>query len=479
MAPQSFEHPNILIIVADALRADHLSCYGYSRETTPNLDRFAEANTMYSHAFTPATWTRSVAASILTGTYPSVHGVKTMNHTFSDKLPTIQKQLNEVGYFTNAVSAIGNFSSELGFGAGFDRFIDLYKDTGLPDERAKSSAEDEMLSHESGSVIFPRASDVFDRFIDIVADSDQDGPFFSLLWTIDPHDPYSPPKEHQPFVDSSYRGEMDGSRESLRRATNEEDFQRLIDLYDSELSYLDKQIKKLMDRLRQIDEYENTVIVFLGDHGEAFGDHDGNVGHSNLHYEELIRVPLLIRFPDGTEWDGGGRLASLIDIAPTVMRYIDEPYEHSLPESVSGQSLLDGGRNRVFGETHYSDAQNSYVSVRERRWKFIRVDSPNRSIQPYLELLSNTNFLRQFLRHPVYFLQRRFGTTSEHLYDLERDSNETTNRRDNEDVRTRLENELKQWELQIEKASLGRTAGSNNELDESTRKQLEEMGYID
>jgi len=369
---------NIVLVVADALQADHLSCYGYERDTSPHLDRFARNHTKYESAIAPSTWTRSVAASILTGTYPSVHGVQTISDRFPTEPICFPSFLQENDYYTVGISGIGNVSSGLGFDVGFNEFVDLYKDESLLPDRASSNAEKEMLNHESGEVIFPRAEDIVDRFEETILSAEGSEPFFSLLWMIDPHDPYHPPEQHRPFVNSAYEGEIEGSRESIRRASSQEDFQRLIDLYDSEISYLDTQFARLVQLLKRADIWEETVLIFVGDHGEAFGDHDGNVGHSNVHYEELIHVPCLIRYPKNEPtWDGTEELINLADILPTVLDYVGLTMDPFPPEDVTGDSVLAGGHEETFTETQYSKAQNNYYSIRQKRWKYITVNSPD------------------------------------------------------------------------------------------------------
>ncbi|WP_435079433.1 sulfatase [Halococcus sp. AFM35] len=475
------DKPNVLVFISDALRADHLSCYGYERDTTPNIDMFAARHTRYENAFTPSTWTRSVAPSLLTGTYPSIHGVNTLDDFFTSDLPRWPEVLRENGYRTVGISAIGNVSSGIGFDRGFDRFIDLYKDESLTSHRAESTASDELLEHESGRVTFPTSRQVIDRFETKVLEQDGEEPFFTFLWTIDPHDPYQPPDGFEEYVDAEYDGPIDGTRESLRRASSENDFQRLIDLYDSEIRHTDHAFRNLLNRLEQHGVFDNTMVIFAGDHGEAFGDHEGNVGHSHVPYEELMRIPIIIRYPDDQpKWDGDDELVSLIDLMPTTLDYlgIDNPLE--MADDISGRSVLERGRSAIYSETDYADVQNSFYAVRQQRLKYIKTESPNRGIQPYLQKLVDPEFMIQVLTNPVYFLRRRFGVTSERLYDIQRDPKETENLVESNDHVDELREQLAEWRTKLEDIEFtSETRDEQDGLDEQTEEQLREMGYIE
>jgi len=472
---------NILVFVSDALRADHLSCYGYERETTPNIDEFAAEHTKYENAFSPSTWTRSVAPSILTGTYPSIHGVKTLDDFFTADLPRWPEVLKDVGYNTVGISAIGNVSSGIGFDRGFDQFIDLYRDETLTSYRTESTAGDELLEHESGRVVFPTAEQVIERFEKEVLEQNGEEPFFAFLWTIDPHDPYQPPESFNEYTDPEYDGPIDGTRESLRRASTKDDFQRLINLYDSEIRYTDYAFQNLLDKLQRHDEFKDTMVIFAGDHGEAFGDHDGNVGHSHVPYEELMRVPIIIRYPhEQPKWNGNNELISLVDMMPTSLDYINVTNPINLDRDISGRSALKQGRSAVYSETDYADVQNSFYAVRRKYMKYIKTESPNHGIQPYLEKLADPEFMLQVLMNPLYFIRRRFGERSERLYDLENDPNELENSIQTNDRATELRKQLETWRSKLKKVELtDELQDGQNKLDEQTEKQLREMGYLE
>ena len=344
---------NVLIYVIDALRADHLSSYGYSRPTSPNLDALAAEPTAvrFTHAFSPSTWTKPVAASLLSGCYPPAHGVRTRNDLFISGVPRLPELLQSAGYRTAAVSTIGNVSSALGYGIGFDRFVDLYKEPSLVDRREVGNTGAWKLYFEQDiTVVLPLAEDVRRQ-----AGGLRDGcvkkrraALVPVFMGARPHDPYFPPDGYDRWRDPSYDGKIDGSSESIRRVRGEADVQRLIDLYDGEIAYTDAQFGLLVDELKAMGLYDDTLIVVVGDHGEAFGDH-GDFVHGHLAYDEIMHVPMIMKFPSNrrgrslftghTRANGreAGALAQLTDVAPTVL---DALGLSSFTQGMQGLSLL-------------------------------------------------------------------------------------------------------------------------------------------
>ena len=221
---------NVLIYIVDALRADHLSCYGYHRPTSPNLDALAAdpSAVRFTTVCSPSTWTKPVAASILSGCYPPAHGVRTRSDLFVRAVPRLPEALQAAGFATAAVSTIGNVSSPMGFAAGFDHFADLYKDPALVSRREVSNTGAwKLYFEEDTTVVLPLAEDV-----NASALSWLDGqskpvngskpaaparPWFLFLWVLDPHDPYYPPPGYDRWRDPAYDGKIDGSAESVRR----------------------------------------------------------------------------------------------------------------------------------------------------------------------------------------------------------------------------------------------------------------------
>jgi arylsulfatase A-like enzyme len=482
---------NIVLYVLDALRADHVSCYGYDRETTPTVDRLAADGILFEQCFTPATWTRPVAASISSGSYPPTNGTETRHDVFDPHVPALAEQLSAAGYETVGITSMGNVSSAVGFDRGFDDFYDVYKDPAVIERRRTSTATDEELKQEDASkVALPRAADLNATFTDWLDGRDRGQPFFAFFWSIEPHMPYDPPEGFRDYVDPGYRGPVDGERECLTRIDSEADLAQLKALYDGEIAYNDACLDSLIAELDSEGVYEDTLVVVLGDHGDAFQEH-GRLTHGHAPYDELMHVPCLVRPPDTADGVAKRRvdeLCSLVDLYPTILEYATDL---EIPEGVQGTSLsgvFDGdsvnGNEYIFSKTASYDMQNTFYGVRSHDSKYIEVETPETSGRNLLELLKyvvQKGILTDIFRNPKYYLDRYRYSETEFLYDLASDPGERRNLVDEREER-RAEFAQILWEWHSECVELGKKASSGDaegEIDEATREQLRQLGYTD
>ncbi len=297
----------------DTLRADHVSGYGYERQTTPVLDAFAKENLKAAFALTAAPWTPASVASMFTGLYPSSHRMMPPNSRelakqglvrVSNELDTLAEKLKAVGYTTAGVSSNPWISKQFGFTQGFDQFFFIER------EPANKVAE-------SGREI-----------IEAWEHSQNKDPFFLYLHFLDPHDPYTPPGEYA----TKFTG-------SLQRSpfTYSQQMQEYINLYDGEIAFMDTEIGNFLEYLKAKKLYEDLVIVVISDHGEQFMEH-GDELHGYKLYNEEVHIPLLLR--TGRSSDTGrviNETVSTIDILPTLLARVGI----KKPESLPGVSLMD------------------------------------------------------------------------------------------------------------------------------------------
>lgn len=478
---------NVLVYVLDALRADHLSCYGYDRETTPVIDEIAADGVRYSQCFSPGTWTKPVGASILTGLYPPAHGVRTREDVFNRSLPTLAAQLTDAGHHTVAFSTMGNVSASLGFDKGFDEYHDLYKDPEIVAKRQKRSVEEEELDHENTTeVALPRAEDLSERVCEWLDQSaDFNHPFFAFCWSIEPHIPYNPPEEYQTYIDPNYDGPVDGSRECLPTVSTEEDLQQLKGLYDGGIRYNDSELGRIVSELKERGLYEDTLIVVLGDHGDAFNEH-GKLSHGHLPHDELIHVPLIMKTPneEGSAGDEITEMASLVDLPQTVLSAVPEadPFENA-----HGRVLPpfgpEGSSAPVYSEKRARDIYPAYYGIRTESWKYMEIDSPSRSprtIFRTIKQLWKQGIVGDILSHPGYYLERYIHSKDQFLFDLEQDPAEKTNCvRGQSQVAASMRETLEELRnLEIETA-VEKSSDEDGEIDSGTHEQLRQLGYVD
>jgi arylsulfatase A-like enzyme len=293
--------PNILVVVVDTLRADHLSAYGYPRETSPNLDRLIGESVWFENGIATSSWTLPSHASLLTGADPHHHGAETL--ALDDRLPTIGEVLQRRGYRTAAFSANQYwFGRREGFGRGFIRFGDYFHDAHSRAVRPFfGRVVDHALRVVTGSADLPArktAPDVNAEALEWI-DDDRRRPFFVVLNYFDVHKPYLPPEPFLTrFAESKERFDatpmFDGADFPSMTADQR---QRDLDAYDGAIRFVDDAFGRLLAELETRDLRTNTVVVVTSDHGESFAEH-GIYTHRAALYLQEIRVPLVFSWPD-------------------------------------------------------------------------------------------------------------------------------------------------------------------------------------
>jgi arylsulfatase A-like enzyme len=482
---------HIIFYVLDSLRADHLSCYGYHRKTSPHIDSIAGDGVIFQKCYSTSTWTRPVAASILSGTYPAINGVQGRNDYFDSRIFRLPESLKCQEFQTACISAIGNVSTNFGFSRGFDYFCDLYKEPSLIKMREKSSGTAEGLEDEGDSeVIFPLAGDLNSFFFPWL-ETKREKNTFSLLWSIQTHEPYLPPREYNKFIDPNYDGKFAGHRDMIRRVKSKEDTKNLIDLYDGEIYYNDACIGELINYLKENNLYEDSLLVITGDHGESLGEH-GIYSHGHLPYEQVARVPLIIKFPKN-EYAGKSinQLVSLMDLFPSITDYLNIHLSEDIHEFIKGKSIIQLIREDhylnhqyLFAETRYSDAKPIFQAVISNEYKYIKV-IPTRVqasiIKMTLKRLINEGIWLSILRNPLYMFKRYGHIETRQLFNLESDPGENQNLvGDQPEIVERMEKLLLEWEDDCRRQSIPRSPNDSNQEDEELiRQQLRALGYME
>ncbi len=310
--------PNLLFVVFDTTRADHLTPYGYERETAPHVAALAKRGAVFEAARSVSTLTPVSAASFLTGMQPLSTGVRSLflfrQQALNQGVTTLAERLRESGYATGAfVSA-----APMGARYGLDRGFDVY------DDDVKEGAK-KLQKIKVGNAYQRRADKTTDAALAWLGSLDQDkDPFALLVHYFDAHDPARVPpleflKSRVTFelpADLDERGHLaelfDGA-EPGRGGARQSD---LIELYDAELEYMDQQLGRILDELRASHELENTLIVFLADHGESLGEHD--FWTHGLLWDEQLHVPLILAGPGVPKGISVPQTVSLVDLVPTL-----------------------------------------------------------------------------------------------------------------------------------------------------------------
>jgi arylsulfatase A-like enzyme len=349
--------PNLLLLVVDCLRGDELSIAGYPRPTTPHIDALAREGTRFSRAHAQASWTRPSLPSILTGLYPSEHGLLDLaedpdapSAALDDSVLTLAERLKAAGYATAMVGEQHQLSPRFGLQQGFD-------------------------------VWQPKAGDganIQRRFLEWQAGLPPKAPFFAYLHYLELHWPYCPPKELRGSFDEGpsrlnlcqdWRGLRDDMR-SGKYVVTDEDRRLMRARYDEDVVAVDRLLGRLVDELKERGLYDDTLILVTGDHGEEFGEH-GGAFHGQSLYEELLHVPLVWKPPASWEAPAGQVVDGLVEQRNVAATFLDAAGVLELPSGT--HSLVPWIR----GERH--DRPNRYVvsegvdqvAVNEGRWKMI------------------------------------------------------------------------------------------------------------
>jgi hypothetical protein len=348
--------PNVLLYIVDTLRADALGAYGNSSIETPRLDALAKQGTLFDYAFANSSWTRASVASIFTGLYPSRHRAETRDDRLPAAIDSLPEMLSRHGYTTGFVSTNANVAGCFGFGQGFDDMIELYE------------------RREAGKV----------TWAEIIADSEEvtrtaiewiegaQRPFFLVLHTSDPHDPYDPPKEFDRYM-PEYEGSVDGFVTRYKPAQlDSADRQRIRALYEGEIAFNDHSFGSLVDHMKERGIFDDTLIIVTSDHGEEFWEYGPyRRGHGHAVTQAQIRVPLIVTFPRSQRVPQGvreRRAVQLVDLVPTVFDLLELPP----PSDLDGRSLFAKSDSRLprplFTETRL---RHPIHGVIEFPWKLV------------------------------------------------------------------------------------------------------------
>lgn len=381
--------PNIVLVMVDTLRADHLDLYGYDEETAPHITEFSNESVTFRNAFAQASWTRPSVATILTGRYPSSHQTTTKPDALPDEVETLAEVLRSNGYTTGGIVTNFNLAPYFNFHQGFDSYEFLEPEQLLwADDNSAKLAIYELVRRLVVRIPRPLRPEQFYQAAEVTTDQaiswlqerpEEGAPYFLFLTYMDPHDPY-------------FRRPLDGHGigRSFVGHPDPEMAEEILELYDGEIRYWDEHFGRLIEELRGRPDWDNTLIVVCSDHGEEFNEHGGWY-HGTTLYDEQLRIPLIVRLPHselgGTSED---RWAGLIDISPTLARLAGATVPEGMSQGVDLFTGLDGsGPSRVmYAEEDHEG--NRLRSVRygdgEVEWKFIEANANNPRHLPEQEL---------------------------------------------------------------------------------------------
>jgi len=432
--------PNVLILVIDALRPDHLGCYGYRLATSPAIDGLARRGVLFTNATSPSSYTRAAVPSIFVSVYPGAHGVLSQGkqvEMLSDEYQTLAETLKARGYVTVALAPNPSLHRAFNFDQGFDLYDDDFQVAG-PEVRD-----------------FETARKINDRTLAWLR-GHRGKPFFAYLHYRDVHAPYVPPPPYdrmfdqpgpgRPLTEAEYRSQPSDIKSPRRY----KDLGPYVEQYDGEIRYTDDHLARFLETLSKEGFLDNTVIFLTADHGESFLEH-GSWTHGTGLYEELTHIPLLLVLPG--ENATGRRVTVPVqttDIYPTVLELL----KAEIPPGLQGRSLLKAIAGRADpSRPVFSEA---LVSRSLRPWNFGQLGA---------------------VRSGEWKLIYNRWSRSGELYNLARDPAETQNLADREPGRTR--DLLRLIAAQDrENAKRSHRVQGTEELPEDVVEGLRSLGYV-
>jgi arylsulfatase A-like enzyme len=455
------EQPNIVLLVLDSVRAANLSCYGYSRPTTPNIDALAQQGTLYEEAISSGCWTLPVHASLFTGLYSLNHGLTTSKDALPEDHPTLARQLKRLGYQAASFSNNAYVSAISGLTQGFDTVDDVWrvsnprgiKRTGM----GRLIKQMERFGRPSRPFIgvarkLQRARAVVKRRRHKKDKGARVTNQRLQKWLLE--EPYNPPSPYDrrfmPKRFTQRRVARVGINKDvmgrLSEPRGQEDIQILKALYDGQLSYLDDKLGELVRFIDAQESLADTVLIVTSDHGDCLGEHN-HIGHRMSLYEPLLHVPLVVRYPG--RFPAGRRVreqVSLIDLFPTILE-------------------LAGADPSTLNGTGFHSLMPS-LGQETRRFTIAENTAPK----------SLDGLVSRALRTDQYkYIWRSDG--QHELYDLTADPGELKNLMDSmPGVAQELELQLRTWQQSLAAYDVDTI---ETEYDEEVSDRLQQLGYID
>lgn len=525
--------PNILLIVLDTLRADRLSCYGHRAATTPHLDAFAAQSVLFERAISPAQWTIPAHGSLFTGEFPSTHGTTQIYDRHAAEQRTVAERLTEAGYTTvgfcnNPLLGVVENDLDRGFGSFYNyggilptrprllrrhERVDDWLETAVAwlKEQVRSlngpiqavfTQNDFLLglmmrpwlvSFWERNINFKgnttRSIEDFVGYLRAYHEQEDAPPLFAYLNLMETHLPYNPPPQFSRKFAPSYHQER-AARDFMHAFNHQtydwitpviepfSDLQHRVlnEMYDAEVAYEDHLLRSLFAWLDEPEVRDQTLVIITSDHGEGL-DHHGYVGHSLVTYEDLIRVPLIVRYPARYDYEAGARVA-----APISTRRIF----HTIVQAARG-AARDDEEKEAIAALSLRGATSGASSVEDLVWA--------EAFPPItlLKLMEGRNveaidaFRCRAVRRAIYDATAPYklvtvDDTPTELFDITADPTELDNRiAAYPDVAARLDRTLKSVVAEAASRGSQQASGAGIDLDSNrrVRERLRRLGYLE
>lgn len=460
---------NVVVVLIDTLRADHLGAYGYERPTSPNFDALAREATLFDGVTAQAPWTKPSVASLMTGRFVHHHGVVSSRDALADDAHTLAEALRDRGYRTAAFSGNPWITPEFRFDQGFTEFESgramgpqltvLYRTLRRLDRYTHLDLARLAFWGASANLgNSQRDRQLTDGAVEWIDQQRGQSPFFLYMHLIGPHDPYDPPLDYvRRFREPGWDGKKGPTKPPARvqtdfdtaAALDDAEKAALVAQYDGAIAFADEQLGRVIDALRRTGQLDHTLLVVTADHGEEFYEHR-NWRHGNQLYNEVVHVPLLFRFPNDPQAARRSDLAMIVDIFPTLVALVDGAADED--KDLDGRALFA------------ADAAQASPTAFSEHWWF-----------------DGGTYSARMVRHGGMKLMESHdearGQERTKLYDLATDAAEQRNLLENptavsENSLGELQGLLAQYGDKVSVASAAKV-----DVEQSTKERLRQLGY--
>jgi arylsulfatase A-like enzyme len=418
------DRPSVVLLTIDTLRADRVLGTGPERAPTPALDALVGDSVVFEQARSGAPWTKPSLATLLTGVSPLVHGMTSRRARLPDEIQTLAERLRAEGYHTAGIGLNAHLERAFHMDQGFtDYAFPARPDFGI----SIGSRVLEALDARRFPELFPSTASIADTALGWL-DQQHGEPFFLWVHFLDPHWPYEPPAEwlDEPLRRPTRWGEPDmvTAVQAGNTKPGEEERERIRQLYEGEIRYVDAELARLLVALKARGQYDTALIVLASDHGEEFWEH-GRYEHGHTLYEEVLRVPLAVKLPGSMQRVHVAAPVSTTAVAPTVLDVLGIGYE---PQDFSARSLRSWWQDPAAAVIEPSFATGTYYHGEKRGVVFdglklvLELDTGRRELYDLVndprELSSLSSSRPQDVEHGLELIQdeqRRAEALREHL----------------------------------------------------------------
>ena len=443
--------PNVVIIVMDTVRQDHLPFYGYHRKNAPNLSKLIKESKVFDNAYSTGGWTASAHASLFTGLYPVAHQTTQEYDHMNSNLKTMAEILLECGYETYGISENPVVSKAKGFGQGFLHFSEIWRQR--------------KIGYNSR---------LYDTFKVLMKQRNKEKPFFLFINAIAAHNPYNSAKFFSKrfirdnkinIYSNDFRNYILGKTSFSTKQMN-----HLIDLYDAEILYVDYLIGEIISNLKKKKILDNTLLIITSDHGENFGEH-GLVDHVFSLHNSVIKIPMIIRYPNVFEKNSvDNNPVQILDLFPTVLKITGVKRNKYKSQGVDLSKAKSIKNRTIFSEYYYP---NQVLESLSNYFSHIKDVTNHPNLEKYKKRT------RAIISDNIKFIWN--SNKDNELFDLKLDPKEENNLIKNKKYKKILLNMKRKYIYALRKYQRDSIKLKNNErnkIDKKTKDALKTLGYM-